>query len=94
MKTYLAKWPDGTISVLQAKTLVDLFWDLDAESNPLEAKVFELPKRFHLATCIVNNEIQVDEMYCEICDSYNLKELIFPDRIIKDAYTANGLDKV
>ena len=94
MKTYLAKWPDGTISVLQAKTLVDLFWDLDAEADPAEAKVFELPKRFHIATCIVNNEIQVDEMCCEICDSYNLKEVLFPDTIIKDAYTANSLDKV
>ena len=92
MKTYLAKWPDGTISILQAKTLVDLFWDLDAESNPLEAQLFELPKRFHIATCIVNNEIQVDEMYCE--DERNLKEVLFPDTIIKDAYTANSLDKV
>jgi hypothetical protein len=94
MKTYLAKWPNGTISILQAKTLVDLFWDLDAEADPAEAKVFELPKRFHLATCIVNNEIQVDEMHCEICDSYNIKEVFFPDTIIKDAYTANSLDKV
>ena len=92
MKTYLAKWPNGTISILQAKTLVDLFWDLDAESNPLEAQLFELPKRFHIATCIVNNEIQVDEMYCE--DEHNLKEVFFPDIIIKDAYTANSLDKV
>jgi len=84
MKTYLAKWPDGTISVLQAKNMIDLFWDLDAEANPLEAKVFELPKRFHLATCIVNNEIQVDEMYCE--DECNLKEVIFKANIISAAY--------
>jgi len=92
MKTYLAKWPDGTISVLQAKTLVDLFWDLDAEADPAEAQLFELPKRFHLATCIVNNEIHVDEMYCE--DECNLKEVFFPDTIINDAYAANSLDKV
>jgi len=84
MKTYLAKWPNGTISILQATNMIDLFWDLDAEANPLEAKIFELPKRFHLATCIVNNEIQVDEMYCE--DEYNLKEVFFKPNIISAAY--------
>jgi len=88
MKTYLAKWPDGTISVLQAKNMIDLFWNLDAESNPEEAQLFELPKRFHLATCLIKNKIEV---YCE--DECNLKEVFFPETIINDAY-ANSLDKV
>jgi hypothetical protein len=92
MKTYLAKWPDGTISILQANAMVELFWALDAESHPLEAQLFELPKRFHIATTINDGEIEVDEMYFE--DRCNLKEIFFPVSIIEDAYTANSLDKV
>jgi hypothetical protein len=88
MKTYLAKWPNGTISVLQANSMIDLFWNLDAESNPLEAKLFELPKRFHLATCIVKNKIEVDEIHYE--DRYNLKEVSFKDNILRAAYAVKA----
>ena len=84
MKTYLAKWPNGTISILQAKSMIDLFWDLDCEGDPTKAQLFELKKRFHIATCIIDNEIHVDEIYRE--DVCGLKEVFFEDSIIDDAY--------
>lgn len=43
MKTYIAKWPNGTISILTAEDKTDLFWKLDSEADPVEAKIFEVP---------------------------------------------------
>jgi len=85
MKTYLAKWPDGTISVLQAKNMIDLFWDLDMEANPLSAKLYELPKRFQLTTSIKDGEIETDEIF--VRTKYkDLKEISFPSTIVNDAH--------
>lgn len=33
-KTYMALWPDGTVSIVKAATPLDLFDALDEESNP------------------------------------------------------------
>lgn len=58
MSTYLAEWPDGTISVLSAENIVDLFWRLDVEGNPFAAKVCKLPSRFHIGT-VINNRRKI-----------------------------------
>ena len=54
MKTYIAKWPNGTISILTAENQVDLFWQLDSEGNPSCAEIFQVTKNeyedFHIAT--------------------------------------------
>ena len=85
MKTYLAKWPDGTISILQANTMIDLFWDLDMEANPLSAKLYELPKRFQLTTTIKDGEIEIDEIFPRT-NYKDLKEIFFPATIADDAH--------
>jgi hypothetical protein len=85
MKTYLAKWPDGTISILQANTMIDLFWDLDMEANPLSAKLYELPKRFQLTTTIKDGEIEIDEIFPRT-NYKDLKEIFFPLNIVGDAH--------
>jgi hypothetical protein len=85
MKTYLAKWPDGTISILQANTMIDLFWNLDMEANPLSAKLYELPKRFQLTTIIKDGEIETDEIF--VRTKYkDLKEILLPSTIVDDAH--------
>ena len=86
MKTYLAKWPDGTISILQAKNMIDLFWDLDMEGNPLTAKIYKLPKRFQLTTTIKDGEIEIDEIFPRTGYFKDLKEIFFPLNIVGDAH--------
>lgn len=71
MKTYIAKWPDGTISILKAHSVYDLFWRLDEEANPCLAKVYLLNNDFHIQTTIVNNSIVVD------CDDHSRKRINF-----------------
>ena len=39
MKTYIAQWEDGSISIISAEDKTDLFWKLDTESDPTRAKI-------------------------------------------------------
>jgi len=57
MPSFIAYWPDGTISVVryepgltEAEYEELLFDDLDAEANPTDAKVYKLPRLFHIQT--------------------------------------------
>ena len=71
MKAYIAKWPNGTISILKANSIYDLFWRLDEEGDPCSAKVYLLNSDFHIQTTVVNNSIIVD------CDDYSKKQIKF-----------------
>jgi len=54
MKTYLAKWPNGDISIVTVKNQTQLFWTLDYEGDPTCAKIYEIPTRsfFQLSTSV------------------------------------------
>jgi hypothetical protein len=58
MKTYIAQWPDGTISIVSAEGQTDLFWKLDAEADPNEAKLFVIQddEELHITTRIVKDK--------------------------------------
>jgi hypothetical protein len=75
MKTYIAKWPNGTISILQAKNMMELFWELDNEGDPTMTQVFKVNKPFHITTNIINNEIHFEEI--SGVGACGLKEVFF-----------------
>ena len=50
MRTYLATWPNGTFSIVEAPDIKCLFWTLDEEGDPYSAEVSKLPRRFTLTT--------------------------------------------
>lgn len=57
MPSFIAYWPNGTISVVRYEpglTAAEyeelLFDDLDAEADPMDAKVYKLPRLFHIQT--------------------------------------------
>ena len=59
MKTYIAQWPDGTITIVDAEDKTDLFWKLDVESDPIAAKIFEAPYGdggIHITTHLTTNK--------------------------------------
>ena len=39
MKLYIAKWPNGTVTILSAKNKKDLFFKLDEEGDPSDAEI-------------------------------------------------------
>ena len=66
MKTYLAKWPNGTISIVSARLHNDLYLQLDKEADPEKADVYEVPKPFHITTDVKNGKIYTDSfMECD-----------------------------
>jgi hypothetical protein len=59
MKTYIAQWPDGTITIVDAEDKTDLFWKLDTEADPIKAKIFEVPYGdggIHITTNLTTNK--------------------------------------
>ena len=59
MKTYIAKWPNGTISILSAKNEDDLLLRLDSEASPSQAKIFRVPTpngNLHITTNLIEEE--------------------------------------
>jgi hypothetical protein len=60
MKTYIAQWENGTISILTAEDKTELFWKLDSEGDPIGAKIFVVPTdeegNFHITTDIIKKK--------------------------------------
>jgi hypothetical protein len=75
MNNYLTKWPDGTISILSATSISELYLYLDEEGNPDAAEVYKLPRKFHLMTCIKKGKIDLD--FNGELSASNLKKIIF-----------------
>ena len=49
MKTWIAKWPDGTISIVRAKNKEEAFWIFDREGSPSYADIYQITsERFHI----------------------------------------------
>jgi len=69
VKLYVANWPDGSISVLNAKDRLQLSLRLDIEGNPELAKITELnftDDQIHLTTSVAKGSIEWD-----ICPEYS-----------------------
>ena len=47
---YLAKWPNGSVSLIEAENETELFSELDSQCDPLSATIFKIKKseRLHL----------------------------------------------
>jgi len=66
MKTYIAQWPDGTISIVSAEDRADLFWKLDSEGCPACAKIFVVKGSYgdgvHITTKLIkkNGKHRID----------------------------------
>ena len=58
MKTYIAEWENGTISIISAKNDIDLFWKLDEEADPDGAKLYVLQDdtELHITTDIAKDK--------------------------------------
>jgi hypothetical protein len=69
MKLYIANWPDGSISILNARDKTQLSLRLDIEGNPELAKISELnflDDQIHLTTSVAKDSIKWD-----ICPEYS-----------------------
>ena len=56
MKTYIAKWPDGSVSILNAIDKTHLYIKLDAEGDPYCCELYEIKSEsedFHFSLEIV-----------------------------------------
>jgi len=82
MNIFVAKWPNGTISIVSADTNRHLYDILDTEGNPEEASIYELEPdndgHFHLTTDIVKNKIKVGIDFESNC-KLKLRKNIFND---------------
>lgn len=59
MKTWLAKWPDGTISVVRAENKTEAFLVFDREGDPTQAQVYEISSsNFHIKTVVTPRKRQ------------------------------------
>jgi hypothetical protein len=60
MKTYIAQWPDNSLSILKADNEWDVFDRLDGEADPFAAKVYELKDDFHFGVEIQKNKLKIN----------------------------------
>ncbi len=81
MNTYLVKWPDGSVSVVQAYDETDLYVRLDTEGNPKCAFIKKIvgDGPFHLTFNIAK---QGDEQFIDAdlsteCDDVKLNKFSF-----------------
>lgn len=59
MKTWIAKWPDGTISIVRAKNKAEAFWIFDEEGSPTHAEIFQITtESFHIMTDVEQDKIK------------------------------------
>lgn len=87
MRTFLAKWPDGSVTVLTASTSVDLYEALDAEGEPEYAEIFLLPRNFELCfVAIQKAEIGIDDDPGCNRTSPALQKWMFPEDIFGQSY--------
>jgi hypothetical protein len=49
MKLFLTYWPDGSLSIISARSYEELYWNADLESDPHAAK-FLCIKNLHLTS--------------------------------------------
>ena len=87
-KTYLAKWENGTISILTASNNLELFDKLDVEGDPNGLLIYRLPEDFHLGTDIIKKDektfISCDQQFEH--DETKMKRHKFPENMTARYY--------
>lgn len=82
MNIFVAKWPNGTVSIVSADTNRHLYDVLDTEGSPEDASIYKVMSdedgHFHLTTDIVKNKIKVDINIDSNC-KLKLRKNIFTD---------------
>ena len=81
---YLVKWPNGSISILNAHSALDLYDKLDCECDPYDAEIYKIKTDngfFHITTEAKNYEIQVD--LCRDILSNKLFKYKMPDNMFE-----------
>jgi hypothetical protein len=85
MNTYIAKWPDGSMSILNAIDKVHLFDKLDREGNPYSCQLFEAKSEmgdFHFNFKIAE---QGDERFVDI-EEFGEETTIKKTKLPKDSF--------
>lgn len=81
MKTYIAKWPDGSVTIVTAIDKIHLFDLLDQEGDPYCCELLEVKSEanyFHLSFKAAK---QGDELFVDVedlDDDTNLKNIKLP----------------
>jgi hypothetical protein len=63
MKTFIAEWPNGTISILTANSVMDALERLEREGDVGElGKLYQCPTDFHISTDLEmnGNEVKIE----------------------------------
>lgn len=73
MKLYIAKWPDNSITIVNASSKRDLFFKLDSEADPSQAKItsVDFEDDVHITTRFSfdrNDKIVLDKNGCPNMD--------------------------
>jgi hypothetical protein len=88
MKTYIAKWPNGSVSILNAIDKIHLFDKLDREGNPFCCELFEVKSEmedFHFGLEVVR---QGDEYFIGI-ETPDEETQVKKTKLPKDAFEKN-----
>ena len=88
MKTYIAKWPDGSVSILNAIDKVHLFSKLDAEGDPYCCQIFEIKSEsedFHFSFEIAT---QGEESFIDV-EPIETDATLKRTKLPKDAFEKN-----
>lgn len=94
MKTYIAKWPNGSVSVLKAVDKTHLFSRLDEEGDPFCCELFEIKSKADYFYLSLNISKQGNESFIkveDIANEDNLKKIKLPkDSLIKHLSVVTG----
>jgi len=82
MKNYLIKWPNETISVIEAANTDELLLILDYEGDPCDPSVFQIIGALHVTTDFEDGHLQADVEP----DRCHLKQICWPPYPVKVAH--------
>ena len=60
MKLYYAEWPNGEVTIVHARNSLDLFWILDREGDPYQAKVWSTNDQCAITTSQVGEGLKIN----------------------------------
>ena len=88
MDTYIAKWPDGSVSILNAINKVHLFDKLDREGNPYGCQLFEAKSEMGDFHFNFKTAEQGDERFVDI-EEFGEETTVKKTKLPKDAFEKN-----
>lgn len=83
MKTWLAKWPNGSISVVRAKSETEAYWLFDEEGSPTHAQIYEITSsNFHIKTNVTPRKRQKPRINVHFGEETTKKKVKFTSDIM------------